>query len=72
MTEEAKRTDHLTGISELFGYRVHDKNELPEIDGKLVTFYIEDDGWWHAKFTIHQKWIPDLQRIASLAKQATK
>ncbi len=65
----AIRAEELSGISEIFGYKIHDKEEFPEVSGRLVTIYVGDDDWWHPKFTIHEKWLTDMQLVAGLAKQ---
>ncbi len=72
---ETVQAEALTGVSELFGYKV--EREKYTIDGvehehDLVTIYIEDDGWYHPKFQIDARWLSDLQMVAALAKQAIK
>ena len=59
--DRCKTAAELDGHGGLFGWK---------FDGDLVTVYMEDDGAWHPKFSMHRDWLLDLQRAAATARGA--
>ncbi len=59
--ERCKKAADLDGNTGLFGWK---------FDGLQVTVFMEDDGEWHPKFSMHRDWLLDLQRAAATARGA--